>query len=80
MAAGIADPAPETAQTFARALAPAGHQAMGQYHRIHGAGTGAADGINLQASIFEQPVQHAPGECAMGTTALQGEVDALDAA
>ena len=68
-------PRPEAAQGLARAAAAAGGPARGQRHGIHGAGAGAADGRDLQPLVFEQAVEHAPGEGTLGATALQGEVE-----
>ena len=50
---------------------------MGQNHRIHGTGASAADTFETNPSVLQELVQHAPGECPMGASALQGEVDGL---
>ena len=52
---------------------------MGHDGRIHGAGTGAADAFEIKPSVFQQLVQHTPGERAVGATALQSQVDGLPA-
>src|SRR5690606_40423921 len=69
------DRAPESRQRRARALAPAAHVAVDQHRRVHRPGRGAGNAFDLQPLLLEQAVEHAPGEGAMGTAALQGQVD-----
>jgi hypothetical protein len=76
---GAADAGPETPQGFARAGPAAGHQAVGQHHGVHRARAGAADGVEFDTFFFEQSIQHAPGEGAVGTASLQRQIDASDA-
>ena len=68
---------PETAQVGPGAFAATLHQAGGQGHGVHGAGAGAADAGDLQRFVFQQAIEHAPGEGAVRSTALQGEVELL---
>ena len=49
--------------------------AVGQHGGVHGAGRGAGDAVDLEPRLFQQPVEHAPGEGAVRAAALQGEVD-----
>ena len=63
-----------------RALAPvaaARGQAGREHDRIDGAGTGGADSVEAEPFIFEQPIQHAPGERAVAADALQRQVHLL---
>ena len=41
------------------------------------AGRGAGYGLDREPGLLEQPVEHAPGESAVGAAALQREVDQL---
>jgi hypothetical protein len=66
---------PEVAQRFARVRGVALRQPVREQRRVDGAGTGAAGRFNAQAALFEQAVEHAPGERAMRSAALQGERD-----
>ena len=61
------------------ALAPAGRlgKAVGQDGRIHGAGTRGADPLEGKPLLLEQPVEHAPGEGAVRTPALERQIDQL---
>ncbi len=65
---------PEALERFARAVASAGSQAVDHHGRVHGARRGARDAVVLEPWLFEQPVEHAPREGAVRTTALQSEV------
>src|SRR6516165_12263055 len=51
--------------------------AVGECHRIHGAGAGAADGLDANSLVLEELVENTPGESAVGAAALQGEFDRL---
>ncbi|MCY1558981.1 hypothetical protein D9M68_959700 [compost metagenome] len=62
---GIGDPFPEAAQAGAGTFAATFHQPGGQRHRVHGARAGATDGRDLQPLLFQQAVEHAPGEGAV---------------
>src|SRR5262249_29731943 len=44
---------------------------------VHGAGARGADAFERDALVFEQPVEYAPGEGAVGAAALQRQVDRL---
>jgi len=75
----MAERGPEPGQAAASAFAAAAMRiAVGQHHRIDGAGAGAADGFDLQALVLQQAVERAPAEGAVGAAALQAEVDFLD--
>jgi len=72
----FADLGPEAGQGFTRACAPALEPAIRQDDGVHRAGTAAAQAFELHAFIVEQSIEHAPGECAMGATPLQRQVQA----
>jgi hypothetical protein len=57
-----------------RALAPADGQAVGEHDGVHGAGACRADAVDFEPRLFQEAVQNAPGESAMGTSALQREI------
>ena len=82
-AAHGADLVPEAAQGPPRRLAglpvvgavrQGRHQAVRQRHRVHGTGAGAAQAVEPEAAVFQQGVEHAPGEGAVRAAALQGQV------
>jgi hypothetical protein len=68
---------PEILERCACALAPADGEPVGHRHRVHRPGARRAHSLHLDARLFEQPVEHAPGERAMGTTALERQIDVL---
>ena len=71
---GLADhPDPELAETGAGALATALDEAARQQHGVDRAGAGAADGIDVDVGLFQQPVQHAPGKGGKAAAALQAK-------
>jgi hypothetical protein len=43
---------------------------MHEHRRVHGAGRGAGNAVDLQPRLFEQPIEHAPGEGAVRAAAL----------
>ena len=48
----------------------------GRHHRgIHGAGRRARHRLDRQVGLFQQAIEDAPCECAMGAAALQSKVD-----
>ena len=49
--------------------------AVDQHRGVHRAGGGAGDAVDLEPGLFQQAVEHAPGEGAMRAAALEGEVD-----
>ena len=55
----------------------AASHAVGESDGVHGAGAGAADRLDVKPLVFEELVEHTPGEGAMGAAALQGELDRL---
>ena len=69
--------APEIGKALARFLSPAAHQSVGQQHGIDRAGRGAGDAFDLEPAVFQQMIEHAPGEGAVRAAALQREIDAL---
>ena len=70
-----AEAAPEALHAVTRAGAAALAQAEGEDGGIDGAGRGAGHAFEIQPILIQQPLQHAPGEGAMGAAALQGQVD-----
>jgi hypothetical protein len=47
----------------------------GQYRSIHGARRCAGNPVDLQVLLLQQAIEHPPGECAMCTATLQGQVN-----
>src|SRR3954464_14444934 len=68
---------PEGRKCCFSGLATANREPVGEYDSIHRAGAGGADAIDLDARVLEQPIQHAPSEGPMGTSALEREIDVL---
>ena len=66
---------PELLERDPRLRGPAFGQPVGHHYRVHRAGGGAGDAVEHQPAFLEQPVEDAPGECAVGAAALQSEVD-----
>ena len=66
---------PEAIELGARAGGAALDVPLRHQRRIDGAGAGAADALDVDLVVLEQPVEHAPGEGAMGAAALQREID-----
>ena len=50
-------------------------KAVGQYRCIHGTRTGAADALDHQGIIFEQGIQHTPGQRTVRASALQRKIE-----
>ena len=51
---------------------------IGNHHPgIHGPGRGRGYGPDVQPGLLQEPVQHAPGERAMGAASLKRKVDEL---
>ena len=73
--AAAGDPAPEAPPAHSRAPWRRPCIAVGQHRGVHGTGRGAGDAVDPQPWLFEQPVEHAPGEGAVRAAALQREVD-----
>ncbi len=69
--------APELSKPLARLFRPAAHQAVGQHHRIHRARRGAGHAVYAEPAVFQQLIEHAPGEGAMRAAALESQVDAF---
>src|SRR5271166_6177460 len=68
---------PEFFEGFPRFGWAASRHAVGESNRVHRAGTRAADRLDVKPLVFEELVEHTPGESAMGAAALQGELDRL---
>jgi hypothetical protein len=68
---------PEILERLACALAPANGEPVGHRHSVHCAGARRAHSLHLDAWLFEQTVEHTPGERAMGPAALEGQIDVL---
>src|SRR5690606_5533556 len=73
--ARAANALPEPAQRLTGTLAATLEEAVREHDGIHGTGTGAADAFETDARILQQRVERAPGEGAVGASALQGQVD-----
>jgi hypothetical protein len=56
---------PEIGEPLTRALAPAGAQTVRERDRVHRTGAGAADALDLDRLLFQEPVEHTPRERAM---------------
>ena len=65
------DTPPKAHERLLCALAPCDGEAIGEYCGIHRAGARRADPIDRDPRFLEQSIQHAPGEGAMGATALE---------
>ncbi len=75
----VADPPPELVECCDRALLAAAHETVGEHHGVHRAGAGAAQAVDEQTVVAHQALQHAPREGAVGTAALQRQIDAFAA-
>ncbi len=62
---------------LARAIAAAFNETVGNDDRIHGPGASPADRLDADPAVLQEAVEDAPGKSAVGTAALQGEVDHL---
>jgi hypothetical protein len=71
----MADAPPEAFERLLRPVAAAFRQTIGEHDGVHGAGAGGADAFEGDALVFQQTVEHAPGEGAVGAAALESEVD-----
>src|SRR5262249_12908280 len=72
---GLGNAAPEILERFARAFGTAGRMAAGQHRGVHRACRRAGNAVDAKPWLLEQPVEHAPCECAVGATALQCKVN-----
>src|SRR5271155_2538040 len=68
---------PEPLQTFPRLGGAAARHAVGERDRVHGAGAGAADGLDANSLVLQELVENTPGESAVRAAALQRELDRL---
>ncbi len=66
-------------QNFSRASRaperPAFGIAVGEHRGIHGACRRAGNAVDSKPGLFQQTIEHAPGERPMRASALQGEID-----
>ncbi len=60
-------------ELFARGVAAAGGEAVGEKHGVEGARRGTAHRVEIDLAGFEQAVEHAPGEGAKRAAALQSQ-------
>ena len=58
-------------------LAAALRQTVGEHDGVDAAGAGRGDAVEADPSVFEQAVEHAPGEGAVTAAALERQVDRL---
>ncbi len=72
-----ADALPEPGERRLGAVAAPDRIAGGEDRRIHRAGAGRGNPLDVDPLLLEQAIEHAPGEGAMGPAALQGEIDRL---
>ena len=70
---GLADMGPEIFEIFPRSLAPAPGEAAGEQDGVDRPGAGAGKGVEMDAVLFKQAVERAPGEGAEGAAALQSQ-------
>jgi hypothetical protein len=67
---------PEPLESLAGCLVPALDRAV-ENHGIDSASTCSADTLDPDPRVGKQIVEDAPGECAMSTPALQGQLNRL---
>src|SRR5581483_11575717 len=67
--------APEFLHCLARALAAAFVVTARERDRIHRTRARASNAFKRETLVFQEPVEHAPGEGAVRAAALQGQVD-----
>lgn len=53
-------------------------EAAAQDRRVHGARRGSGKAIHADPGLFQQSVEHTPGESTMSAAPLQGKIDAHD--
>src|ERR1700731_2340133 len=71
---------PELRKARSGCLRSAANETIVQHDGVDGASRCAGDPVDLQPAVLEQSIEHAPGERAMGTAALEREIDALSPA
>ena len=74
-AGGVRDAPPEGLERLARAGRPALLMAVDQHRGVHRARGCPGDAVDLEPGLFQQTIEHAPGERAMRAAALQREID-----
>jgi hypothetical protein len=67
----VCNPTPIGVEGRPCALGAAPHEAANQNRAVHCAGGCAGDRFDLQPRLLEEAVEHAPGERAMGSAALE---------
>ena len=75
-----AGPAPERFELAPRPVDPALQPALHHHDGVYRAGTRPGDRFDGQAAVFEEGVEYAPREGAVGPAALQGERHGLSGA
>ncbi len=73
----VHQPDPEPVQPGAGAFAAAFGEAGGEQQRVDRTGAGAADAVDLDGWMFQQPLQHAPGKGGKGAAALERQRQSL---
>src|SRR3984893_19380670 len=71
---------PELRKARSGCLRSAANETIVQHDGVDGASRCAGNPVDLQPAVLEQLIEHAPGERAMGTAALEREIDALSPA
>ena len=75
--AGLGHGFPYRPQLGASARPTVLYQSGSQRHGVDGAGAGGADPRDVERLVFEQTIEHAPGEGAMRATALERQIETL---
>ena len=69
------EPVPERTQRGFCAIAAACRQARGKDYGVDRTGAAGRDSVERKPLVFQQPVEHAPGERAMRAAPLERQVD-----
>jgi len=64
-------------QGLACAGATPDNMPVGKHNCVHRAGAGTADAFDVDAIVFEEPIQNTPGERAVRAAALQRQRNGL---
>src|SRR6266446_5034078 len=68
---------PEIGEAPAHLLGTAAGESVRQHDRVHRTGRSTGDALDLEPSVLENMIEHAPGEGAVRAAALQRQVDLL---
>ena len=68
---------PKSPQPVARALASVERKAIGEHDGVYAAGAGGGNAVEADALVFQQAIEHAPGEGAVTAAALERQIDSL---